>query len=157
MPNQMKPLLDILKKNRRLTNLNLAWNNIMEVKVEDEEGPNHHTRDVIAMLGKIIKHSRTMQHMNLSGTGLSAAVIYEVGTFLRRARAIQVLHLSGNPGLTSENFIYLHKRIKCRPNEDIERFTRIQAVVKGVLRGAGASSNIINGIKIKVERDTEFG
>ena len=55
------------------------------------------------MLGKIIKHSRTLQHMNLSGTGLSAQVIYEMGTILRRARAILSLHLSANPGLSQEN------------------------------------------------------
>lgn len=77
----MKPLLEILKKNRRLTSLNLAWNNIMDVYAEDEE-------DVIVMLGKIIKHSRTMQHLNLSGTGLSDQVIYEMGTFMRRSRSI---------------------------------------------------------------------
>ena len=79
-----------------------------------------------------------------------------MGTFLKRSRAIQILHLSGNPGLSSDNYQYLHERIKCRPNEDIERFIRIQAVVKGVLRAAGAGNNIINGIKNKVERDTEF-
>ena len=108
------------------------------------------------MLGKIIKHSRTLQHMNLSGTGLSAQVIYEMGTILRRSRAILSLHLSGNPGLSQENMEYLHKRIRCRPNEDVERFTRIQAVVKNVLRAAGASSNIISGINKKVGRATEF-
>ena len=44
--------------------------------------------DIIRMLGKIIKHSRTMQHMNLSGTGLSEQVIYEMGTFMRRSRSV---------------------------------------------------------------------
>ena len=36
MPVQMKPLMEILQKNRRLINLNLAWNNIMEVVKEDD-------------------------------------------------------------------------------------------------------------------------
>jgi len=94
--------------------------------------------------------------MNLSGTGLSSQVIYDMGTALRRARSILVIHLSGNPGLTPSNMEYLSKRIRCRPNEDIERFTRIQAVVKGVLRSVGANSNIITGIKVKVERDSDF-
>ena len=31
MPQQMKPLLEILQKNRRLLNINLSWNNIMRV------------------------------------------------------------------------------------------------------------------------------
>lgn len=112
--------------------------------------------EINQMLGKIIKHSRTMIHMNLTGTGLSAGVIYEIGTCLRRARSVLVIHLSGNPGLTAENMDYLSDRVKCRPREDVERFTRVSGVVKGVLRGAGAISNIMNGIKVKVQRDGDF-
>ena len=97
----------------------------MEVKGTVDDPNDRSEQDVIDMLGKIIKHSRSLQHMNLSGTGLSEKVIYEMGTILRRARAILSLHLSGNPGLSSENMEYLHNRIRCRPNEDIERFTRI--------------------------------
>jgi len=135
MPNQMRPLLEILQKNRRLTDLNLSWNNIMEANSADEQGFARHNEDIILMLGKIIKHSKTMQHMNLTGTGLSSQVIYEFGTFLRRSRSVCVVHLSGNPGISQENLEYLSTRVKCRSKEDIERFTRIQAVVKGVLRG----------------------
>ena len=81
----------------------------MLAKTEDKEiGPDRMTRETIVFLGKLVKHSNTLTHINLSGTGLSAPVIYEFGTFLRRARAIQVVHLSGNPGLTSENHVYLH-------------------------------------------------
>jgi hypothetical protein len=45
---------------------------------------------------------------------------------LRRAGSLLSIHLSGNPGLTEENREYLVKRIRCRPNEDLERFNRIQ-------------------------------
>ena len=128
----------------------------MEVRKEDDPYWEEHNEDIKFMLGKIIKHSRTLQHMNLTGTGLSAPVIHEIGTCLRRSRSVLVIHLSGNPGLTTENMEYLSTRIRCRPNEDVERFTRIQAVVKGVLRATGASTNIINGIKVKVERDSDF-
>ena len=73
MPYQMKPLLDVLAKNRRLTNLNLAWNNIMDLgekrgrvneKIDEEE--------IQELLGKLIKHSKTLQHLNLTGTGLTS-------------------------------------------------------------------------------------
>ena len=69
----MKPLLDVLAKNRRLTNLNLAWNNIMDLgekrgrvneKIDEEE--------IQELLGKLIKHSKTLQHLNLTGTGLTS-------------------------------------------------------------------------------------
>ena len=108
------------------------------------------------MLGKIIKHSRTLIHFNLTGCGLSKEVIFEIGTCLRRSRSVLVIHLSGNPGLTDENFDYLPRRAKCRPREDIERFTRITGVVKGVLSGQSHASNIIEGIKNKIERDSDF-
>ena len=156
MPYQMRPLLEILQKNRRLTNLSLAWNNIMEVANVDDPNYVTHVKEINTMLGKIIKHSRTLIHFNLTGCGLSKEVIFEIGTCLRRSRSVLVIHASGNPGLTDENFDYLPRRVKCRPREDIERFTRISGVVKGVLHGQGNASNIIEGIKVKIERDSEF-
>ena len=87
---------------------------------------------------------------------------------MRRARSLCVIHLSANPGIYGkppeeegldpdlDNLNYLTKRIKCRPNEDIERFTRVSGFVKGVILSAGANSNIIDGIKIKVDRDNDF-
>ena len=120
------------------------------------------------MLGKMIKHSKTLQHLNLTGTGLNSAVIFEMGSFMRRARSLLVIHLSANPGIYGkppeeagldpelDNMNYLSRRIKCRLNEDIERFTRVSAFVKGVMTAAGAGQNIIDGIKIKVDRDNDF-
>ena len=152
----MRPLIEILSKNRRLTNLSLAWNNIMEVGKEDDPEYEETVAEINWLLGKIIKHSKTMIHMNLTGTGLSSGVIYEIGTCLRRARSVLVIHISGNPGLSRENMEYLPDRIKCRPREDIERYTRITGVVKGVLRATGAVGNIMDGIKVRVERDSVF-
>lgn len=156
MPYQMRPLVEILSKNRRLTNLSLAWNNIMEVGKEDDPEFEETVAEINWLLGKIIKHSKTMIHINLTGTGLSAGVIYEIGTCLRRARSVLVIHVSGNPGLSRENMEYLPDRVKCRPREDIERYTRITGVVKGVLRATGAVGNIMDGIKVRVERDSVF-
>ena len=76
---------------------------------------------------------------------------------MRRSRCIQTLHLSGNPGLSSENLIYLHERIKCRKDEDIERYVRIRSFVKNKLANHGIMNNIINGIKAKIERASDFG
>ena len=91
----------------------------MEVKPTENSQFDQHQQEVSFLIGKMIKHSKALQHMNLTGTGLSAAVIYEMGSFLRRARSILCIHLSGNPGLTQDNMEYLNGRIKCRPNEDI--------------------------------------
>ena len=128
------------------------------MQVENENDPNfeYEVEEVNYLLGKIIKHSRTMIHMDLTGCGLSEGVVHEIGTCLRRSRSVLVIHLSGNPGLSKENLEYLENRVKCRPREDIERYTRVSGFVKGVIQGSGAATNIINGIKVKIERDSDF-
>ena len=86
----------------------------MEVDKRDDPNSAHHSAEISQMLGKIIKHSRTMQHIDLTGTGLSTQVIYDMGTALKRSRSVLVIHLSGNPGLSADNMQYLSGRIKCR-------------------------------------------
>lgn len=44
---------------------------------------------------------------------------------MRKAKSLLCLHLSGNPGLTPQVQEWVTQRIRCRPNEDMERFTRI--------------------------------
>ena len=51
--------------------------------------------------------------MDLSGTGLNHKIVYELGKCLRRARAVCAIHLSGNPGASDENRLYLNQRIHC--------------------------------------------
>ena len=108
------------------------------------------------MLGKIIKHSKTIQHINLTGTGLSKGVILEMGNCLRRSRSVLCIHLSGNPGLSQDNMAFLNTRIKCRQNEDIERYITIQKIVKATLQEAGSFTNSMAGVKVKIDRDLEF-
>ena len=38
----------------------------------------------------------------------------------------------------------------------MERFIRIQALVKNALSSTGIANNIINGIKMKIERENDF-
>jgi len=44
---------------------------------------------------------------------------------MRRAGSIVSIHLSGNPGMTEANRKYICEKIRCRPNENIDRFTQI--------------------------------
>lgn len=70
-----------------------------------------------------------MIHFDLTSTGLNDMVVREVGTSLRRATSLLAIHLSGNPGMTAYNLEFLPRRIRVRPNEDMERFKRIQDAV----------------------------
>jgi Ran GTPase-activating protein (RanGAP) involved in mRNA processing and transport len=81
-------------------------------------------------LGKMIKHNKNLLHLDITSTGLGKFIIKEIGSMLRRARSLLCIHLSGNPGLDNETTEYLVKRIRCRPNEDIARFMRIQTLIR---------------------------
>ena len=85
---------------------------------------------VSQMLGKIIKHSRTMQHIDLTGAGLGTYIIREIGNSMRKSRALMCIHLSGNPGLTRQNMGLLTAGLKVRQDEDIPRFIRIDNALK---------------------------
>lgn len=77
------------------------------------------------LLGGTIKHNKNLIHFDLTCTGLTIHIIKELGNVLRRAGSLLAIHLSGNAGVTEENHDYLVKRVRCRANEDIERFLRI--------------------------------
>lgn len=81
--------------------------------------------EIVKMLGTIIKRNKQLLHLDLTCTGLTNLIVHEMGSHLRRAGSLLSIHLSGNPGLSRENCEYLANRIKCRPREDIERFSRI--------------------------------
>ena len=119
----------MIYKNKKLQSLNLSWNNILDAD-PTEKRIDH----VLLFLGKIIKQNKNMHHMDLSGTGLNHKVVYELGQFLRRARAVCSIHLSGNPGASEENRLYLNQRIHCMANEDMLRFGRIQTILKELIR-----------------------
>jgi hypothetical protein len=67
--------------------------------------------------------------MDITSTGLGSFIIRELGTCLRRSRSILSIHLTGNPGMSLENYEFFVDRIKCRLNEDIARFSKIRSLV----------------------------
>jgi hypothetical protein len=81
-------------------------------------------------LARLIKFNAKFLHFDLTGTGLTRFMIFHIGKQLKRSRSLLAIHLGANPGLTEETIAYLRGRISARPNEDIERFVRIQQHVK---------------------------
>ena len=107
------------------------------------------------MIGKIIKHNRAMHHMDLTSTGLNDFLIREIGNALRKARSVLCVHLSGNKGIANkENREWLCERIKCRPNEDIERFSRIRDKIIHLTKDN--PPNMLDGIKSRVTREIDM-
>jgi Ran GTPase-activating protein (RanGAP) involved in mRNA processing and transport len=123
-PRAFKGFLETLSTNRRLQYINLAWNNLSDVQATPED-----QKAMLHSLGQMIKHNKNLLHMDITSAGLGSFIVREIGTCLRRARSILCIHLSGNPGMNTENFEFLVRRIRCRPNEDIARFVKIENVI----------------------------
>lgn len=74
---------------------------------------------------------------------------------MRKAKSLLCLHLSGNPGLTIEVQEWVTKRIRCRPNEDMERFTRIQNAVKKVQKSLPKTTKL-EAVQHMIDRHQDF-
>ena len=95
LPAQIRPLLEVMSKSRKIEHLNLSWNNLVD-RTADEEDQEY----VLLLLGKMIKYNQKILHLDLSGTGLTKNIVYGLGGCLRKSRSLLCIHLSGNPGLT---------------------------------------------------------
>jgi hypothetical protein len=61
-------------------------------------------------------------HLDLTSSGLTELIIYEITKSMRRAKSLLAIHLSGNPGLTYKNQDFIFERLKLRPVEEMDRF-----------------------------------
>jgi hypothetical protein len=61
-----------------------------------------HNYDIVYYLGKFIKRNKNLIHLDLSHTQLTEGMLWWIGSTLTRAPSLSSLHLSGNPGITSE-------------------------------------------------------
>lgn len=80
--------------NRILQNINLSWNNLCDSKQSEKE-----QSEVATWLGAIIKYNPALYHLDLTSTGLTHLVVFQLGTAIRRAKLLLSIHLSDNPGL----------------------------------------------------------
>jgi len=90
--------------------------------------------------------------LDLSGSGLGPFILEGIGNCLRKAKSLLCIHLSGNPGLTKEMQDSLTQRIKCRPKEDMERFSRINNLVSKVMKKVSTKNKNLESVKHLVDR-----
>lgn len=147
LPGQMQNMLEILSKNRRLKDINLAWNNISDSFAKPEDKIR-----VSNQLGKLIKHSQVIQHIDLTGTGLGAYILKDIGKSMRKAKSLMCIHLSGNPGLTRQNVKQLNDSLKLRNEEDIMRVIRIDRAVKQANKEFKYQHTMLDAINAKINR-----
>lgn len=106
---------------------------------------------MISLVGKLIKHNQCLLHLDLSGTGLEAKLLLGIAEALRKAKSLLSVHLSGNPGLTDQVQDTFVQRIRARPNEDVERFVRIQNLVKKVTSKIPKNTSL-EGVQHMIDR-----
>lgn len=73
-----------------------------------------HNYEIVYYLGKFIKRNKNLIHLDLSHTQLTEGMLWWLGSTLTRAPSLASLHLSGNPGITSELKRQLQLRIRCK-------------------------------------------
>lgn len=81
-------------------------------------------------------------------------MITGMASALRRAKSLLCIHLSGNPGVHDETKVPFCKRIRVRKNEDIQRFTRIENMLRNLMKDKPAV--LTDSVRLKVERQFCF-
>lgn len=109
--NEFREFFNMLGQNRRLTHLNLSWNCILSNKVKELAGKD---LELMAHLKDFIKYNTQLRHLNLSNTGLIDEAIKYIGAVLRRALSLRTIHLSGNPGVSTEMVEWIRARIHAK-------------------------------------------
>ena len=80
------------------------------------------SQKVVENLKHLIKRNKRLQHVNLSGTGLTEYMMLHIGTAMRRAKSLLSIHLCNNPGATDRVRDFLFTRIRCMPERSNLKF-----------------------------------
>ena len=86
-----------------------------EIKAEIKERLDERNDDIAWNICRFIKYNQNLMHLNLSHTFMDKDMVYKICDCMNKARSLQSLHLSGNPGITDETIKYLRKHIVCKP------------------------------------------
>lgn len=62
-------------------------------------------------LADFIKYNTYLVHLDVSNCGLKEDAVMYLSSFLTKAQALQVLHLSGNLGVNPETIAWITERI----------------------------------------------
>ena len=66
---------------------------------------------IINCLADFIKYNTYLVHLDVSNCGLKEDAVMYLSSFLTKAQALQVLHLSGNLGVNPETIAWITERI----------------------------------------------
>ena len=97
----MEILLEAIRENKRLIQLNISFNNM----IESFSGNNmkrvlETEHKVKEQLYSFLRGNKKLIHLDLTATNLSEDVILHILPAIKRSKSLHGIHLSGNPGVT---------------------------------------------------------
>lgn len=105
---------------------------------------------IMQHLSYFMKYNKNLLHLDLTSTGLNEAMLWYLGTALRRAKSLISLHLSGNPGITSTLKEYLYKRVRCKAIEEVNQIKFNQAPTHiSTKKSEPLAQNIQEGVQLR--------
>ena len=108
----MDCLMENVKINKKLVNLNVSYNNIMDSSISVEE-ENHARSQLIDFL----KCDTKLIHLDLSSTNLNENIIMALLPAIKKSKSLQAVHLSGNQGVNERTLNEARRVLKTDPNE----------------------------------------
>ena len=121
-------LLQVIKDDLMLQNLNISHNKILEDQPKSlteaqierglEEVPlSDVNKETLMCLTHFIKYNTFLVHLDLRNIGLIVPAIKFIASYLNKAQALQCLHLGGNEGVTPSTVNWVCERIKGKMKE----------------------------------------
>ena len=118
VPNQMDMLMQVIRHNKKLVQLNISFNNMIEAfsgnnlkRVIETESR------VKEQLHSFLRGNKKLIHLDLTATNLSEEAILYILPAIKRTKSLQGIHLSGNPGVTDDVKGMIRRMLKTHPDE----------------------------------------
>lgn len=145
----MEILLEQLRDNKRLYSLNISYNNL----IDGFSGNN--MKIVLEMESKVKDHlfsflrvDKKLVHLDLTATNLSENAILHILPAIRVTKALQGVHLSGNPGVTETTKNEIKSLLKARTVENSRRINLLKCLEPATIK-AYESTWLREAVKIK--------
>ena len=126
IPIQMDMLLQAIRKNKRLVQLNISFNNMIDGFSGNNMNKVLETEiKVKSHLRSFLRNNKKLIHLDLTATNLSENAILHILPAIKKTKSLQGIHLSGNPGVTEKVKEKARKLLKTNPNESKRLFNLV--------------------------------
>ena len=116
LPHKMDIIFSYIRENKKIMQLNISHNSL----IEGNSGNNF--KQVMETETKVTDHlftflktNKKLIHLDLTATNLSENAMLQILPAIRKAKSMQGIHLSGNPGITEHLKNEVQSLLKTKP------------------------------------------